>query len=137
MRLAGAGIWYRFSSNATMRALSLERMSNLDALYGLPTGMFNGDEWLPDPPTRNPSRGIETCGVVEAMFSYTCLGATIGDVSFFDRAERIAFNALPAAWASPRESRRPLYVECQNVTAAQKPLQPRVSAALDLRCGRR
>ena len=47
-------------------------------------------------------RGIETCGVVEAMFSYTCLGATVGDAAFFDRAERIAFNALPAAWASPR-----------------------------------
>ena len=52
-----------------LQALSLERMANLDALYGLPTGMFNGDELLPSPPTRNPSRGIETCGVVEAMFS--------------------------------------------------------------------
>ena len=40
--------------------------------------------------------------MVEAMFSYTCLGATMGDVAFFDRAERISFNALPAAWASPR-----------------------------------
>ena len=95
-------------------------------------GMFNGDELLPDPPTRNPSRGIETCGVVEAMFSYTTLGAAsgewsrcsdsipscfaswcqvqisttlnyvTGDAIFFDRAERVAFNAMPAAWASPR-----------------------------------
>ena len=78
-----------------MRALSRERITNLDANFGLPTGMFNGDELLPDPPTRNPSRGIETCGVVEAMFSYTCLGATIGDALFFDRAERISFNAMP------------------------------------------
>ena len=77
-------------------------MANIDQHYGLPTGMFNGDEILPDPPTRNPSRGIETCGVVEAMFSYTTLGAVHGDVAFFDMAERIAFNALPAAWASPR-----------------------------------
>ena len=74
----------------------------MDAMFGLPTGMFNGDELIPKPPSRNPSRGIETCGVVEAMFSYTTLGAVHGDVEFFDRAERIAFNALPAAWASRR-----------------------------------
>ena len=78
-----------------MRSLSRDRIINLDTNFGLPTGMFNGDELLPDPPTRNPSRGIETCGVVEAMFSYTCLGATIGDALFFDRAERISFNAMP------------------------------------------
>ncbi len=34
--------------------------------------------------------------------SQTTLGAVHGDVEFFDRAEKIAFNALPAAWASPR-----------------------------------
>jgi len=34
--------------------------------------------------------------------SWTCLGATVGGVEFFDRAEKIAFNAMPAAWASPR-----------------------------------
>ena len=67
--IKSSGVRYRFSGNRSMKSLSLERMRNLDARYGLPTGMFNGDEWLPSPPTRNPSRGIETCGVVEAMFS--------------------------------------------------------------------
>merc|ERR1719272_109770 len=84
-----------------MQSFGRSAMANIDKYYGLPTGMFNGDEILPDPPTRNPSRGIETCGVVEAMFSYTTLGAVHGDIEFFDRAEKIAFNALPAAWASP------------------------------------
>ena len=28
--------------------------------------------------------------------------ATHGDVKFADRAERIAYNALPATWASPK-----------------------------------
>jgi len=64
--------------------------------------MFNGDEILPSPPTRSPSRGIELCGVVEAMFSYNTMFSTFGDVEFADRAERIAYNALPATWASPR-----------------------------------
>jgi hypothetical protein len=40
--------------------------------------MFNGDEILPDPPTRSPSRGIELCGVVEAMWSYNVMFATHG-----------------------------------------------------------
>lgn len=76
-------------------------MSNVDRLYGLPTGMFNGDEIMPSPATRNPSRGIELCGVVEAMFSYTTMFSIHGDLKFADRAEKIAYNALPATWASP------------------------------------
>ena len=97
-----AAVWYRFSGNKTMAALSSNRMASLDAYFGLPTGMFNGDELMPHPATRNPSRGIETCGVVESMFSYTTMFAIHGDVAFADRAERISFNAMPAAWASPR-----------------------------------
>ena len=100
--LKWSAVWYLLSGNQSLRSVGLSDMANIDRHYGLPTGMFNGDEILPDPPTRSPSRGIETCGVVEAMFSYTTLGAVHGDVAFFDRAERIAFNALPAAWASRR-----------------------------------
>ena len=86
--LKWSAVWYLFSGNASLRSAGREAMANIDRHYGLPTGMFNGDEILPDPPTRSPSRGIETCGVVEAMFSYTTLGAVHGDVEFFDRAER-------------------------------------------------
>eukprot|EP01059_Diplonema_ambulator_P012327 TRINITY_DN2258_c0_g1_i1.p1 TRINITY_DN2258_c0_g1~~TRINITY_DN2258_c0_g1_i1.p1 ORF type:complete len:756 (+),score=244.32 TRINITY_DN2258_c0_g1_i1:47-2269(+) len=104
--LKSAAVWYRFYPNGTwgnytLPELSTRRMQNMDAIYGLPTGMFNGDELLPDPPTRNPSRGIETCGVVEAMFSYTIMYSVHDDVKFADRTERIAYNALPATWASP------------------------------------
>lgn len=55
--------------------------------------MYIGDELLPDPPTRNPSRGIELCGVVEAIYSYNYMFAVFGNVSFADRAELIAYNA--------------------------------------------
>ena len=102
MALKSAAVWFLFSGNKTLRTLSHDRMTRMDEFYGLPTGMFNGDEWLPEPATRNPSRGIETCGVVESMFSYSSMFAIHGDVRFADRAERIAFNALPAAFASPR-----------------------------------
>jgi len=39
---------------------------------------------------------------VEAMFSYNVMFSVHGDVAFADRAERIAYNALPATWASPK-----------------------------------
>jgi len=99
--LKSAAVWYGMTDNATLRYLSEERMHRIDHEWGLPTGMFNGDEWTPAPHTRNPSRGIELCGVVEAMFSYNTMFSVFGNVAFADRAERVAYNALPATWASP------------------------------------
>ena len=64
-------------------------MDNLDRVYGIPTGMFLGDELLPNPPTRHPSRGIELCGVVEAMFSYNIMFSVFGDVAFADRVGKL------------------------------------------------
>jgi len=83
------------------RDLSIRRVAHMDQRYGLPHGGFNGDEILPSPATRHPSRGFETCGVVEAMFSYNTMFSVHGDVLFADKAERLAYNALPATWASP------------------------------------
>ena len=105
--LKSAAVWWRWNTSATvhgasMADLSTRRMRRLDETYGLPTGMFNGDELLPTPPTRSPSRGIETCGVVEAMFSYSTMFSIFGDLEFAERSETIAYNALPATWASPR-----------------------------------
>lgn len=103
-----AAVYYRYNSSATfeghtMPELSMRRMQHMDAKYGIPSGMFNGDELLPEPGyERHPSRGIELCGVVEAMFSYNTMFSIHGEPAFADRAERIAYNALPATWASPK-----------------------------------
>merc|ERR1712084_138693 len=107
--LKSAAVYYRYNTSATyeghnMAELSIRRMQHLDETYGLPTGMYNGDEILPNPKTevaRNPSRGIEDCGIVEAMFSYNTMFSVHGEPAFADRAERIAYNALPATFASP------------------------------------
>lgn len=99
--IKSSGVWYRVAKNETLHELSKSRMANLDKRIGLPTGMYNGDELIPFPPTRSPSRGIELCGVVEAMWSWNTLFSIHGDVMFADRAERVAYNALPATWASP------------------------------------
>lgn len=55
---------------------------------------FTGDECLSG---LDPSQGSELCGVVEAMYSYEWLTAVTGELKWWDLAEKLAFNALPAA----------------------------------------
>ena len=111
--LKSSAILWRFPNmdntlNQTLHRLSVERVSKLDAAYGVATGLFASDEFLVAPPSANetmrktPSHGTELCSVVESMFSYNEMFSIHGDELFADRAERITFNALPGAWASPR-----------------------------------
>eukprot|EP01047_Picozoa_sp_COSAG01_P019888 COSAG01_NODE_1119_length_11633_cov_4.612190_5_plen_290_part_00 len=65
--LKWSAVEYLFTGNTSLRRAGLADMANMDAMMGLPTGLFNGDELIPKPPTRNPSRGIETCGVVRRV----------------------------------------------------------------------
>ncbi|MCZ7546222.1 MAG: glycoside hydrolase family 127 protein [Anaerolineae bacterium] len=55
--------------------------------------MHSGDELLAG---RDPTRGTETCTVVEMMFSCQELLHITGDPRYADVLERLAFNALPA-----------------------------------------
>lgn len=43
-----------------------------------------------------PKTGTELCTVVEAMFSHEMLFSIQGDPMFAERAEKLAYNALPA-----------------------------------------
>ena len=74
--------------------LSWTKLGLLDRYHGQPTGMFAADEHLAG---RNPSRGTELCSIVETIYSLNVMSQVQGSVAFIDRAERIAFNALPAA----------------------------------------
>lgn len=87
-----------------MRYLQTKLPEHRDAVYkgieqlmkyhGQAYGMWSGDEWLA---TTNPSHGVETCAIVEYMFSLESLVSCLGDVSFADILEKVAFNALPAS----------------------------------------
>ena len=66
----------------------------VDAHHGLVHGVFSGDEWLAG---RDPRRGVETCEVVELMFTLEQLARIHGDGALVDRLELAAFNLLPAA----------------------------------------
>ena len=70
----------------------------MDKYHGQSTGMFAADEHLAG---RMPSRGTETCDVVEYMWSFQIMFRVFGDIRYLDRLERIAINALPATFGSP------------------------------------
>jgi len=65
--------------------------------YGqVPGGMFGGDENC-RPGFDDPRQAVETCGMVEMMFSHERLFAVTGRPIWADRCEDVAFNSLPAA----------------------------------------
>jgi len=99
--LKSAAVWWRLAQQQDLVASSRIRMDRLDEKYGFPNGMVCADELLcEDEESNHPSRGSELCAVVEGMFSYETMFSVHGNPAFADRAERIAFNALPATWAS-------------------------------------
>lgn len=59
---------------------------------GLAHGLYGGDEALHG---NNPTQGSELCTAVEMMFTLESSLEITGDVSYADKLEKIAFNALP------------------------------------------
>jgi len=96
MGIKAPGVWYRQSSDPRDREAVHIGLKNLDKFHGQVTGVFTGDEHLAG---KNPSQGTELCAVVELMFSLEQLIAILGDSLLADRLEKIAFNALPAAFS--------------------------------------
>ena len=74
--------------------LLLTHLAMLDASHGKPDGAFGMDEFLAG---RNPQRGTELCDVVELLYSIHWSVRQVGErlLSTLDRAELLAFNALP------------------------------------------
>jgi hypothetical protein len=69
-------------------------LAKLMERHGLVHGVFSGDEWLGG---REPHHGVETCQVVELMFTLEQVVAAFGDGDYADLLERVAFNLLPSA----------------------------------------
>ncbi|RYG39658.1 hypothetical protein EON81_00210 [bacterium] len=65
--------------------------------YGqVPGGMFGSDENA-RPGHDDPHQAVETCGMVEEMYSNNFLMAITGDPKWAANTEDVAFNTLPAA----------------------------------------
>lgn len=72
--------------------------AGLDRWHGQVHGWFSGDEWLGGP---DATAGIETCQVVEMMFTSEVQSRVFGGGLYGDRLESLAFNLL-AACNDPR-----------------------------------
>ena len=95
MGLKLPGLWYLVSGASPHVQESVAAMEELDRYHGQATGLFSGDECLAG---RHPSQGTELCAVVEYMYSLEELAALTTGTAFADRLEKLAYNALPAAF---------------------------------------
>ena len=84
---------YSLRTGEDPEAFVNDALTKLMDAHGQPYGMFSGDECLAG---KSPIQGTELCSVVEAMFSYETLLSITGNTAWGDRAEFLAFNALPA-----------------------------------------
>lgn len=74
---------------STQRALA-----HLDRWHGQVHGLFSGDEWLAG---REAHRGVETCQVVEYMFTMEVVARVTGEAIYSDLLEGAAYNLLPSS----------------------------------------
>ena len=97
MAVKAPALWWRMSGEERDRTMAAEMIRIQDRHHGQVTGMFTGDECFAG---KNPSQGTELCAVVEYMYSLEVILSVLGDPSFADRLEKVAFNALPATFSS-------------------------------------
>jgi hypothetical protein len=94
MGLKNGAVWSLRDHDHRHRELTEEAFAALDRWHGQVHGWFSGDEWLGG---REATAGIETCQVVELMFTLEQLARIFGDQEYGDRLESVAFNLLPAS----------------------------------------
>lgn len=82
-----------------------------------PEGVFGADELTHG---NDPTQGSEFCSAVELMFSLEEMQQISGQVSFMDRLERIAYNALPTQ-ATDDFSARQYFQQANQVQISRQP----------------
>ncbi|KAJ7058824.1 hypothetical protein C8F01DRAFT_990284 [Mycena amicta] len=84
---------FRFSHDTADLDSTRQRINIIDQYHGRISGVLNADEHLAG---KAPLRGSELCTVVESMYSFEYVYSVLGDNTYADRVETLAFNALPA-----------------------------------------
>jgi hypothetical protein len=82
------GLEHRLDPHAGWLERGRAAFDKIDRLHGLPTGVPSADECLSG---RSPSRGTETCTVVETMMSLGTMFAISGDMYYADKLVRCSF----------------------------------------------
>jgi hypothetical protein len=97
-------------------------------LYGqVPGGMYGSDENC-RPGYIGPRQAVETCGMVEEMFSDEVMLTITGDPVWADRCEDVAFNTFPASMTPDLKALRYL-------TAPNQPQSDHISKAPGIQNG--
>ncbi|KAJ7816814.1 hypothetical protein B0H13DRAFT_2293030 [Mycena leptocephala] len=91
--LKSEALAFRFTGDPTDKQNTIDRLDMLYKFHGRASGTFSADEHIAG---LNPSRGTELCAVVEQIFSLALIYQMFGNNTVADRAEKIAYNALPA-----------------------------------------
>ncbi len=97
MAMKAAAVWWSITGEKKSRDAAGQMLKVLDQYHGQPSGIFGSDEHYAG---SDPSQGTELCTVVEAMFSLEVNMSILGDASFGDRLEKIAYNALPGTFTA-------------------------------------
>ena len=95
MGLKTAALMYSQTGEEHLQNATRWGLQNLMLYHGQPHGMFATDEHLNG---TSPTAGCELCAVCEMMFTLEEVLRLQGDSAYADRLERIAYNALPAAF---------------------------------------
>ncbi|SHF23301.1 DUF1680 family protein [Caldanaerobius fijiensis DSM 17918] len=95
MAIKEPALRYLYTNNPIHKEAVVNAIENLMKYHGVANGMFTGDEHLSG---RNPSQETELCAVVEYMFSLQVLLSIFESTMFSDILEKVAYNALPAAF---------------------------------------
>lgn len=98
MGLKQGAVDYLRDRDPAHRGATERSFAQLERWHGQAHGWFSGDEWLGG---REATAGIETCQVVEMMFTSEVLAKTFGGGVYGDRLESLAYNLL-AASSDPR-----------------------------------
>lgn len=110
-------LWWRVSGDRRDLENPYTAIQWFESYLHMSDGMYFADENVPaDPKSHTPSRGTETCSVVETMYSMRMAYEITGNITFMDRLERLAFNSLPAAlWPDVTAN---VYHHCSNQIVA-------------------
>jgi len=114
--LKSEALAFRFTGDPTDKQNTFDRLDMLYKYHGRASGTFGADEHYTG---LNPSRGTELCAVVEQIFSLALIYQMFGNNSVADRAEKIAYNALPAGilhdWSAHQYDQQVNQIWAQNI----------------------
>lgn len=106
-------VYYQYSKNELDKNALQNGLLNMSIDHGRVDGLPNSDEAARD---NRSTRGTENCGIVEGLLSSEIAEKVLGEAWIGDRIEKLAYNALPAAY-TPDMSGHVYYVLQNQVMA--------------------